>query len=77
MKVAVYYNNHDVRVEERPLPEPGEGEILVKTKSCGVCVADTMEWYLQPRAPLILGHEPTGIITKTDRMSPNSRKVMP
>jgi L-iditol 2-dehydrogenase len=65
MKVAVYYNNHDVRVEERPLPEPGEGEILVKTKSCGVCVADTMEWYLQPRAPLILGHEPTGIVTKT------------
>lgn len=64
MKVAVYHNNHDVRVEERPLPEPGEGEILVKTKSCGVCVADTMEWYLQPRAPLILGHEPTGIVAK-------------
>jgi L-iditol 2-dehydrogenase len=64
MKVAVYYNNHDVRVEEKPLPEPDEGEMLVKTKSCGVCVADTMEWYLQPRAPLILGHEPTGIVTK-------------
>jgi len=62
MKVAVYHNNHDVRVEDRPVPRPGEGEILVKTKACGVCVADTMEWYLTPRAPLTLGHEPAGVI---------------
>ena len=62
MKVAVYHNNHDVRVEDRPIPEPKDGEILVKTKACGVCVADTMEWYLTPRAPLTLGHEPSGII---------------
>ena len=64
MKVAVYHNNHDVRVEERPRPAPGPGEILVETKACGVCVADTMEWYLSPRAPLVLGHEPTGIIAE-------------
>ncbi|HUV16264.1 MAG TPA: alcohol dehydrogenase catalytic domain-containing protein [Pelolinea sp.] len=65
MKVAVYYNNHDVRVEDRPKPDPESGEILVRTKACGVCVADTMEWYLTPRAPLTLGHEPTGIIELT------------
>ena len=64
MKVACYYNNHDVRVEERPVPEPGPGEILVRTKACGVCVADTMEWYLTPRAPLTLGHEPAGVVVK-------------
>jgi len=62
MKVAVYHNNHDVRIEDRPIPKPNQGEILVKTKACGVCVADTMEWYLSPRAPLTLGHEPSGII---------------
>jgi len=62
MKVAVYHNNHDVRIEDRPIPKPKHGEILVKTKACGVCVADTMEWYLTPRAPLTLGHEPSGII---------------
>jgi L-iditol 2-dehydrogenase len=65
MKVASYYNNHDVRIEERPIPNPGPGEILVQTKACGVCVADTMEWYLTPRAPLTLGHEPTGIVVST------------
>ena len=64
MKVAVYRSNHDVQIEDRPIPEPGDGEILVKTKACGVCVADTMEWYLSPRAPLTLGHEPTGVIEK-------------
>jgi L-iditol 2-dehydrogenase len=65
MKVAVYYNNRDVRVEERPIPEPGPGEILVQTKASGVCVADTMEWYLTPRAPLTLGHEATGEVVET------------
>lgn len=62
MKVAVYYNNENIKLEDRPKPEPHGGEILVKTKACGVCVADTMEWYLSPRAPLTLGHEPTGVI---------------
>ena len=62
MKVAVYYNNKDILIEDRPKPEPKGGEILVKTKACGVCVADTMEWYLMPRAPLTLGHEPSGVI---------------
>lgn len=62
MKVAVYYNNHDVRVEECPRPQPKGGEILVKTKACGVCGTDTHEWYNAPKAPLTLGHEPSGII---------------
>jgi len=64
MKVAVYHNSHDVRIEERPRPKPGPGEILIKTKACGVCVADTMEWYLSPKAPLVLGHEPTGVVAE-------------
>jgi len=62
MKAAVYYNNHDVRVEERPVPRIGPGELLVKIEACGLCGGDTMEWYLKDRAPLILGHEPTGVV---------------
>lgn len=56
MKAAVYYSNNDVRIEEYDIPEVGEGEILVKSKSCGVCVADTVECYLTERAPQVLGH---------------------
>lgn len=60
MKVAYYHNNKEIEVKKEPIPEPGNGELLIKTKACGVCVADTMEWYLTSRAPLTLGHEPSG-----------------
>ncbi len=62
MNVAVYYNNNDVRMEERPIPEIGPGELLVKTEACGLCGGETMEWYLVPRAPTVLGHEPAGVV---------------
>lgn len=62
MKVAVYYNNQSVQVEERPIPEIGPGELLVKSEACGLCGGETMEWYLAPRAPKVLGHEPTGVV---------------
>lgn len=64
MKVAMYHNNHKVTIEERPVPVIKPDEILVKTKACGVCVSDTMEWYLINRAPLPRGHEVTGIVER-------------
>lgn len=64
MKAAVYYTNTDVRVEEVEKPSAGPGEILVKTDTCGVCVADTMEWYNKPKAPVILGHEAVGTVAE-------------
>ena len=63
-KVAVYYTNTDVRLEERPMPEIGPGELMVKVEACGLCGGDTMEWYLIHKAPIILGHEPTGIVVE-------------
>lgn len=57
MRVAVYYNNKDVRVEERPVPRIGPGELLVKVNASGICGSDVMEWYRLKRAPLVLGHE--------------------
>ncbi len=60
MRVAVWYNNRDVRVEERPVPRIGPGEILVRIIASGICGSDVMEWYRLDRAPLILGHEIAG-----------------
>jgi L-iditol 2-dehydrogenase len=62
MRAAVYYTNRDVRVEERPIPRVGPGEVLVRTEACGLCGSESMEWYQAPRAPRILGHEPAGVI---------------
>jgi len=57
MKVSVWHNNKDIRIEERPVPAPGPGELLVKVHACGICGSDVSEWYRLPRAPLIQGHE--------------------
>jgi len=62
MRVAVWYNNRDVRVEERPVPRIGPGEMLVRIIASGICGSDVMEWYRLDRAPLILGHEIAGEI---------------
>lgn len=64
MLVAKYYNNKDVRVEEMQIPEISENEVLVKVIACGICGSDVMEWYRIKKAPLVLGHEMTGIIVK-------------
>jgi len=62
MRVAMYYNNRDVRVEEIPVPQIGDGELLVKVMASGICGSDVMEWYRVKKAPLVLGHEITGIV---------------
>ncbi len=64
MRVAMYYNNEDVRLEEMPKPKIGPGELLVKVMACGICGSDVMEWYRIPKAPLVLGHEATGEIVE-------------
>jgi L-iditol 2-dehydrogenase len=62
MLVAVYYNNRDVRIQEMPMPEIAEDELLLKVMACGVCGSDVIEWYRVPKAPRVLGHEATGVI---------------
>ena len=64
MKAAVYHSQEDIRIEDLPTPRIDEKEALVKMKACGICGSDMMEWYLKTRAPLVLGHEPTGVIAK-------------
>lgn len=64
MKVARLYSFNDIRIEEMPVPEPGPGEALVRTRACGICSGDVMPWYIEKKAPLVLGHEPSGVIEK-------------
>jgi L-iditol 2-dehydrogenase len=64
MKVAMYYKNDDVRIEEMSIPEINDEEILVKVIASGICGSDVMEWYRIKKAPLVLGHEISGDIVK-------------
>lgn len=62
MRVAMYYNNRDVRLESMPMPVIGPGEALVKVIASGICGSDVLEWYRIKKAPLVLGHEIAGEI---------------
>lgn len=64
MRVAMYYNNQDVRLEEMPVPAIGPGELLVRVEASGLCGSDVMEWYRVERAPLVLGHEVAGAVAQ-------------
>jgi len=64
MRVAMYYNNKDIRTEEIPKPKIGLDELLVKSMACGICGSDVMEWYRIKKAPRVLGHEMTGEIVE-------------
>jgi L-iditol 2-dehydrogenase len=65
MRVLMYYNNNDVRLEEMPVPAIGPGEMLVKVHASGICGSDVMEWYRIKKAPGVLGHEIAGEVWKT------------
>jgi len=64
MRVAMYYNNRDIRIEEMPRPRIGPGELLVRVIACGICGSDVLEWYRIKSAPRVLGHEATGEIVE-------------
>jgi L-iditol 2-dehydrogenase len=66
MRASVLRAVGDVAVEERPVPQPGPGEVLVRVGSVGVCGSD-VHYYEHGRigpyvvdAPLVLGHEAGG-----------------
>jgi L-iditol 2-dehydrogenase len=66
MRAAVMHGPRDHRFEERPVPVPGPGELLVKVEHVGICGSD-MHFLQEGRLgnwvvdkPLVLGHESAG-----------------
>ena len=74
MKAAVFYGDHDIRVEQVPDPgSPGPGQVLLRPLWCGICGTDLHEYAVGPivipeqphrlngsRLPQVLGHEFSG-----------------
>src|SRR5277367_4886488 len=68
MRAGVYRGKGVVRVEEVPVPEVGEGEVLIKVAAYGVCGTDIKKifyGYVEP--PQILGHEVAGTVVAVGR----------
>jgi L-iditol 2-dehydrogenase len=63
MKAAVYRGVDDVRTETIPVPEIGQGEVLVRIDSCGICGTDLKKIHTGSHsAPRVFGHEMAGTI---------------
>lgn len=72
MKSAVFYEKHNLKVEESPIPVIGDNDVLVEVKACGVCGTDVHiyegdEGAAPVTPPTILGHEFSGIVTKVGK----------
>lgn len=57
-----------IELEDRPVPEPGPGQLLVEVSAVGVCGSD-VHWFTEGRigelsvsGPLVLGHEAAGVV---------------
>jgi L-iditol 2-dehydrogenase len=69
MRAAVVFGPNDLRVVDKPIPEPGPGEVLVRVATCGTCGTDLkLQTQPFPKQPpfgqFTPGHEWTGSVMK-------------
>jgi L-iditol 2-dehydrogenase len=67
MRIAKLYSFNDIRIEDVSIPHVGPHDALIKTRASGICSGDVMPWYIEKKAPLVLGHEPSGKIVEVGK----------
>lgn len=67
MRIAKLYSFNDIRIEDVSIPHVGPHDALIKTRASGICSGDVMPWYIEKKAPLVLGHEPSGEIVEVGK----------
>jgi len=72
MRAAVVESPGSIKIERQPIPEPQEGEMLVRLDGCGVCASDLplwegRSWFDYPRESGAPGHEGWGVEVATGR----------
>ena len=68
MRAARRHGNRRVTVEDRPIPQPGPGEVLIQMRAAGICGSD-LHGYREAEPPaavlnFIPGHEPCGVVAE-------------
>lgn len=68
MRAAVVTHlGQPLQIEDRPVPEPGPGQLLVRLEASGLCHTDIHaangDWPVKPMPPFVPGHEGVGIVT--------------
>jgi L-iditol 2-dehydrogenase len=60
VRVALTVSPGETRIEERPDPECGPGDVVCRVLACATCGSDVHGWYVRRKLPAVLGHEPAG-----------------
>ena len=68
-RVAMLTKLEHFDIQEYPIPEVGDDDVLVKVEGCGVCGTDAHEFKRDPFSliPVVLGHEGTGEVVKVGK----------
>lgn len=84
MKSWILHKPHDLRLEERPEPSPGPGEIVLRVLACGICHTDLHEYLGEiplPLLPVVPGHQIVGEVAAlgpgASRFKPGDRAGVP
>ena len=68
MKAVHLHGQRDLRLADMPRPRPGDGELLIEVRACGVCPGDVRAWLTGSHEHLPLpantGHEATGVVVE-------------
>lgn len=79
MRASVLTARRTIEMQERPVPRPGPGEVLIRVRSVGVCGSD-VHYYTDMRIgdfvveePLVLGHEVSGVVVDVGEGVPEDR----
>jgi len=66
MRALVYHGPKDMKIEQRLVPQPGKGQVRIRTAYVGICGSDVHGWLGSTGRripPMVMGHEFSGIIS--------------
>lgn len=67
------HKKDDLRLEQRPIPEPGDNDVQIRVHSVGICGSDVHYWvhgaigHFVVREPMVLGHETSGTVSSVGK----------
>jgi len=74
---AVLHGTNDLRMEQVPIPEPEDDQVLLRMATVGICGSDVHYWthgricHFVVEKPMILGHESSGIVVRCGKKVKN------
>src|SRR3954452_14674123 len=80
MKAAVVRRfDRPLEIEDRPIPEPGPEQVLLRIEACGLCHTDIHaargEWPVKPAPPFVPGHEGVGTVEALGAGNPHGLSI--